>query len=207
MGVPSMPKYSLIRNISICFLFLYLSVYSQTVDFHSLYSENRISEIEDLLLQNKINHAGWEEFAKALFEENWEIAIQKYIAIYLNTQDNQIQRAVLDRISQYYYAKGLYDSANRIINDENFRKRIFSINTKKIYFGIQLAAYSSYENAIKGRDQHSKKIDNTNIMTKESGGKKLYVIVAGKFSSRQEAESYQKQLREELGIQGIIVQF
>lgn len=207
MGMPSMPKYSLIRNISICFIFLCLSVYSQTADFNSLYSENRISEIEDLLLQNKINHDGWKEFAKALFEENWEIAIQKYIDIYVNTQDNQIQRAVLDRISQYYYAKGLYDSANRIINDENFRKRIFSINTKKIYFGIQLAAFSSYENALKGRDQYSKKIDNTNIMTKESGGKKLYVIVAGKFSSKQEAESYRKQLREELGIQGIIVQF
>jgi len=207
MEVSSMQKHLIFRTIVTIYLLCISFSYGQTNNIYSLYVENSISDIEDLLAKNLITNDEWLQFTKALFEEDFEVAFEKYITLYRNSTDDQLKRLILDRISQYYYAKGLYDSAERIIKDEDFRKRIFSISMKKIYFGVQLGAFTNYQNAVKGKNQYSKNLQGLEIITKKSGGKQLYVIVAGNFESREDAEKFQKEIREKYKYNSIIIQF
>lgn len=207
MEMSSMQKHRIFRIIVTIYLLCISFSYGQTINIYGLYVENRISDIETLLAKNLIKNDEWLQFTKALFEEDFEVALEKYITLYRNSTDDRLKRLILDRISQYYYAKGLYDSADRIINDEDFRKRIFSISMKKIFFGVQLGAFTNYQNAIKGKNQYSINLNNLEIITKKSGGKQLYVIVAGNFESREEAEKFQKAIREKYKYTSIIIQF
>jgi cell division septation protein DedD len=101
----------------------------------------------------------------------------------------------------------LYDSADRILKDPQFRQKIFAMNTDKISFGVQLGAFSSMENANKAKNKYSKNIDDIRIVNKQSGGKQLYVVVTGKYSTRPDAETLKQSLLNKYGYSGMVIQY
>ena len=133
--------------------------------------------------------------------------MKEYISLYNLSADPQLKKLIIDRISQYYYAKGLYDSAERLLHDEEFRKTLFSMSIEKISFGVQLGAFSTQENALKGKDKYSGKLDDIKIIKKSSSGKILFVVVAGQFDTKQKATQYMQRIKEEHGFKGIIIQY
>ncbi|MEJ2635986.1 MAG: SPOR domain-containing protein [Calditrichia bacterium] len=203
-----MQKHRFFQNIIIIFFFLGISVpFAQNDNLYKLYADNDIVELENIYSAGTISDPLWAKFIGNMFEENMENALPVYMQIYEQTSDEQLKKVTLDRISQYYYAKGFYETANRILNDKQFRQKIFSIKKESIKFGVQLGAYSTYQNALDAR----KKFENINneifIISKNSNGRNLYRIVAGKFETQLEAERLKNEMRQKFGYRGIILQY
>ena len=207
MDLPAMQKFQFFRRLILILLFISFSLQAQNHRIYDLYISNQFAEIEKMLNEEPIAEQDWKKFCQILFIEDLDAALKEYILLYNISTDNQLKKLVIDRVSQYYYAKGLYDSAERLLHDEEFRKTLFSMNIERISFGVQLGAFSTQENAIKGKDKYSGKIDDIKIIKKSSGGKILFVVVAGQFENRQKANEYLQRLKEEYGYKGIVVQF
>ena len=207
MGLPAMQESRFFRRLIPVLLIIACSVQAQGHRIYDLYTSNQYAEIEKMLNEGKIYEQDWKQFCQILFIEDLDTALKKYISLYNSSTDQQLNKLVIDRVSQYYYAKGLYDSAERILHDEEFRRKLFSMSIEKISFGVQLGAFSTHENAVKGKDKYSGKIDDIKIIKKSSGGKILFVVVAGQFDNRQKAEQYLHRLTKEYGYKGIVIQF
>lgn len=207
MVMPTMQKYQYICGIIVIILLMYSAAMSQNQDVAQLYINDKISDIEQLYNDGKISRPDWQKFAAALFTENLDDALNQYIELYHYTRDQQLRRFIIDRVSQYYYAKGLYDSAERLLKDNGFRERIFTINIEKIYFGVQLGAFSSQDNALTAKEKYEKQVNNISIITKNSAGKSLFVVVAGKFENRSQAEQFKNQLKNNYGYKGMVIQY
>lgn len=164
-------------------------------------------ELASYLEKNKIADPNWEKFLQAIFSEDLDKAFPIFISTYKSTSDENLKKVILDRISQYYYAKGFYETASRVLNDEAFRSQIFSVQESKIYFGVQLGAFSSQVNANKGKQKYSNQLKEIYVVPKEANGKKLYAVIAGKFDTRKEAEQLQKFIQKNLGKKGMVVQY
>ncbi|OGB61804.1 MAG: hypothetical protein A2Y94_05150 [Caldithrix sp. RBG_13_44_9] len=202
-----MQKHRFIRFLAVLIIAFIFSAYGQEADLYQLYINGQIATLENLLVSNRIEHPEWKKFISAIFEENFDEALGQFIDIYNQTHDSRLKKVIIDRVSQYYYAKGLYDSAERILEDEGFRNQIFSMEVDKIYFGIQLGAFSSQENAANARSKFQKNISDVTIIKKNSAGKELFVVVAGKFEKKETAENYKAQLNEKYGYKGLIIQY
>jgi len=202
-----MQKYRFIRLLIILVVALIFSARGQEAEIYQLYMDGQIATLESMLASDRIQQPEWKTFISAIFQENFEEAFRQYIEIYNQTRDQRLKKVIIDRVSQYYYAKGLYDSAERILEDEKFRNQIFSIEVDKIYFGIQLGAFSSHENAAKASSKFQKNISELKIINKRSAGKELYVIIAGKFENKESAENYKNQLNKKYGYTGLIIQY
>jgi len=202
-----MQKHRFIRFLAVLIIAFIFSAYGQEADLYQLYIKGQIATLENLLVSNRIEHPEWKKFISAIFEENFDEALGQFIDIYNQTHDSRLKKVIIDRVSQYYYAKGLYDSAERILEDEGFRNQIFSMEVDKIYFGIQLGAFSSQENAANARSKFQKNISDVTIIKKNSAGKELFVVVAGKFEKKETAENYKAQLNEKYGYKGLIIQY
>ena len=72
---------------------------------------------------------------------------------------------------------------------------------------MQLGAFSSFQNAIKSKNQFSKTIDEVFIVTKKSDSKKLYLVIAGKFNKRESAAALRREIRQKFGHEGIVIQY
>jgi hypothetical protein len=202
-----MQKYRFISGVITALLLMLCSAISQQIDIYQLYSTQQFAEIEKELEAGKITDEKWQKFAEILFMENLDEALTRYISLYNNYNDDRLHKVIIDRISQYYYARGLYDSADRILKDPQFRQKIFAMNTDKISFGVQLGAFSSMENANKAKNKYSKNIDDIRIVNKQSGGKQLYVVVTGKYSTRPDAETLKQSLLNKYGYSGMVIQY
>lgn len=202
-----MQKHRFIRFLAVLIIAFIFSAYGQEADLYQLYINGQIATLENLLASNRIEHPEWKKFISAIFEENFDEALGQFIDIYNRTHDSRLKKVIVDRVSQYYYAKGLYDSAERILEDEGFRNQIFSMEVDKIYFGIQLGAFSSQENAANARSKFQKNISDVTIIKKNSAGKELFVVVAGKFEKKETAENYKAHLNEKYGYKGLIIQY
>jgi SPOR domain len=200
-------KYRFIRLLVILVSVVSFSAHGQEVDLYQLYIDGQIATLESMLASDQIKQLEWKTFISAIFQENFDEALRQFINIYHHTRDQRLKKLVVDRVSQYYYAKGLYDSAERILEDEGFRNQIFSVEEEKIYFGVQLGAFSSYENAANASTKFQKNISDITVIKKNSAGKVLYVILTGKFENKDSAENYKNQLNKKYGYKGIIIQY
>jgi hypothetical protein len=205
MDLPTMQNYRLIQYL-IIFLF-YLNLSAQPEYWYQMYTNNNMAELDDLLKTGKIDDPDWKSLIECLFIEEMDLALHQYVQIYENSNNLLLKRVVLDRISQYYYSKGLYDTAKRIVTDEKFRNQIFSLKKRTIYFGVQLGAFSSYENALKSKNSYSGRLKELSIITKNKNGRKLYLIVAGKYNIRQNAEILRENIKHNLREQGLVIQY
>ena len=205
MDLSSVQKHRFVQYL-ILFLLLSSSVLSaQSELWFRLYTENKIGELKKLLNEHKIANPDWANFVEILFEEEVENALPRYVDLYRNADDKKLKKIILDRISQYYYARGFYNTAHRIIEDEDFRNQIFSSKAQKKHYGVQLGAFSSYENALKNKKKYLSKLKYVSIITKQKNNRKLYIVVAGKFGTKEEAIKLKTRIRNEYGQKGIII--
>jgi hypothetical protein len=206
MDMSGMQKYRYLPCLIFCLLIQTIA-YSQTQKWYNAYLSNDITALQTDLEKNSLTDPDWKQFVQAIFIEDVEEALPQFIVLYQRTADTKLKKIILDRISQYYYAKGFYETANRILTDENFRTQIFSVREEQIYFGVQLGAFSSFDNAEKAKKKYSGSIKDIYIITKESSGKKLYAVIAGKFKNREDAEKLEKEIQEKFTKKGMITQY
>ncbi len=207
MGMSTMQKHRFIQYLIVALFFLVQVLHAQSEHWYRLYVDQEILQLKQLLDKNEISDAQWRQFVEVLFQEEMEDVLPAYMRIYENTTDPLLKKAVLDRISQYYYARGFYDTANRILDDDQFRNQLFYINKEKIHFGVQLGAFSTYQNALNAKNKFERQLSQVQILTKQKNGKKLYIVISGSYSDKQSADRYRQKLKRDLGIKGIIVQY
>lgn len=70
-------------------------------------------------------------------------------------------------------------------------------------FSIQVGAFSTYSNAIRFASQFQNY--STKISEKESGGKKIFVVLVGNFKTESEARDAMQVLKNQYNVDGIIV--
>jgi hypothetical protein len=206
MDLSGMQKYRYLQYLIYWFLFQTV-VYSQTQKWYNAYLSNDMMALQTDLEKNNITDPDWKLFVQTIFIEDVEEALPQFTILYQKTADPKLKKIILDRISQYYYAKGFYETADRILTDENFRNQIISVREEQIYFGIQLGAFSSLENAEKAKKKYSGSIQDIYIIIKESSGKKLYAVIAGKFKNRNDAEKLEKEIQKKFTMKGMITQY
>ncbi len=202
-----MQKHRFIQYIVFATIITVVSLNAQSDYWYRLYLDNDFNTIEQLLKERKISSPQWNRFFNLLFEENGEDALVDYVQLFNEANDAKLKKLLLDRISQYYYAKGLYTTAKRLYDDPNFRAYLFSSKQDKQYYGVQLGAYSTYQNALASQKKLPQSLKNIHILTKNINGKTLYVIVAGKYSNQAQAKKLFQQLKDQFNIQGMIISF
>jgi hypothetical protein len=200
-----MQKHRFIQYLIIFVICTHL--YSQPERWYQLYVDNNTSELENLLQAGQVNNPEWHAALKLLFSEEIDKIFLQFIELYETTTDNLLKKIILDRVSQYYYAKGLYDTAERLLKEEHFRNQIFSLKKRSIRFGVQLGAFSLYNNALKSKSEFSGKINNLSIITKSKKGRKLYILVAGKFNSKEDAEVMKNRIFSNFNHEGMVIQY
>jgi len=200
-------KHRFVQYLIISVVLVSSSLLAQPDNWFRLYTENNIVELKKLLDEKKITDTNWASFVEILYEEEVENALPRFVDLYKNARDKKLKKIILDRISQYYYARGFYTTANRIIEDKDFRDQIFSTKVQKKYFGVQLGAFSSYDNALKSKKKYLSKIKHVSIITKQRNNRKLYVVVVGKLGTKEEAIKLKTRIRDEFGQKGIIIQY
>ena len=199
-----MPKF---RYILLILLFLSITIFADTGEVEQLYRQNDIVTLEKLLNDNKINQPDWHDFVTILFVENSEEAIPRLVELHGKSDDVRLKNLIVDRISQYYYAKGLYNSANKIIEDPEFRSQIFTSRQNEISFGVQVGAFSSFDNASKAKSKYQSITNDIFIVPKTNKGKKLYTVVLGKFVNRDAANQLKQQVYQKLNQNAMIIQY
>ncbi len=110
-----MQKHRFIQLLISLVLCTFLWALGQEPDYYQLYLTGQTVTLEQLLIDQQIKSSEWKKFVEALFQENFDQAFKSYIELYNQTGDNRLKKAVIDRVSQYYYAKGLYESADRLL--------------------------------------------------------------------------------------------
>jgi len=153
-------------------------------------------------------------FLKAVFEEDADRAFALYQQINETAPDNPIFERALWRMCQYNYAKGLYktcydmvirfrrvfprsrfsDSAKEMqqrVEDklENEPEAVLPPPEPHTKYTIQIVAFSSRTNAQRGLNSLQKRgLTGALIKEQQVGGRKLYKIWVGEFSTREEAQ-------------------
>lgn len=198
-----------------------------TARLADLYRSHQISELQRLNNGNGITDAGWRLFIAAIFETDAETGSQMMLQAYSKSNDAQLHQFIRNRVSQFYSARGYYDTSRRILEDEAFFQRIISVNSsskiknknrsgeaaiqsideKGNHFGIQVGAFSTLENAENIRRKYQKTYADAKVMKKVRNGNSLFIVVVGKYSSREEAESAIPAINNKLSVKGYIIQF
>jgi hypothetical protein len=210
-----MQKYRLFFFSNLIILFLIISFSIQLFgqsnsELANLYENNQLVKLKQYSDNDQINDPHWRVFVKTLFEQNADSALGIFAAIYRLTQDKVLQQFIIERISDYYYARGYYKTAERLLKDKKYFNETISaqhkLKTETKNFGIQIGAFSSYENALSLKNKVLKRADNVAIINKDSNDENLYVVVVGKFSDRKAAER-ELQVLKQKNINGFIVTY
>ena len=74
-------------------------------------------------------------------------------------------------------------------------------------FGIQVGAYSTYDNARRASRKYLSAYSNTRVLIKPKTGLDLYVVVIGGYPTREEAASKIDEISNRFKVKGYIVQY
>jgi len=73
-------------------------------------------------------------------------------------------------------------------------------------YGVQVASLTDYENVLKQvANLQTKHFSNILIKTENAGGEKIYKIVLGQYETRDQANSYKKDLKRKKKINGFVI--
>lgn len=201
---------------------------SQTADeLAGLYRENRILELDALRKNGSIARADWKTFADALFEPDAEAAAPKMIEAYSLSSDRVLKAIIRERLSQFYAARGYYETAKRILTDDEFFQGVVALKATRRperqtaepgskppkvsetgqIFGVQVGAYSSYENAERASRKYLQSYPNSLVLEKTKEGSSLYVVVIGGYPSREEAAAVIEGIQKQFKVKGYIIQY
>ncbi len=220
------------KQYGVCALWLVLALclnsFAQTdMTLAKLYQSGKLVELQNLHQQNKIQTADWKLFVDAIFESDAESASQKMLSAYSVSKDPQLQNFIKKRVSQFYSARGYYETSRRILEDESFFQRIIAINNdrqtknkngsgKKTVqpidengkqFGIQVGAFSTVQNARNVSRKYQKYYSDTKVMKKTRNGNSLYIVVIAGYNSREDAEKAIPAINNQLNVKGYIIQY
>lgn len=219
------------QRILAIFLFLFCTftmLYGQSsAELAGLYRNNDISTLSDYLKNDAIQNQDWQLFVDALFIDDAETATAQMMEAYLISNDDALQSFIRTRISLFYAAKGYYETARKIVEDQHSFQEIVSIKVAKhrknferkerpryrqpsrisASYGIQLGAFSSYENAEKTSELYNQKYKNTEIIRKDREGIPLYIVLIGSYDSRRAAEEALPEINQTFNVNGYIIQY
>lgn len=211
-----MQKYRFFFFFKIIIVFILILIFSNQAfaqsnsELVSLYENQQLLTLKEYYDNNKIHDPDWKLFIEALFKQNADSSLKIFSNVNIASQDKILGKFIVERISDYYYARGYYKTSERLLKDKKFVDEIISVENESkadaVNFGIQIGAFSSYENALKLKNKVLKEIKNVTIVNKDSNGENLYVVVIGKYSDRKSAESELHSL-EEKNIRGFVIQY
>jgi hypothetical protein len=206
-----------------------LVVFAQSSgDLARLYRDNRILELNDLRQKDLIRASDWKIFVDALFEPDGERAVQKMLQAYSMSSDSKLKDSIRNRVSQFYSARGYYETSRRILEEEKFFEGVVSLkqsstpapsrsapaenNIKRVKedgqtFGVQVGAYSTHENAQHASQKYLSVYPKTKVMNKAQNGVNLYVVVVGGYPSREGAAAQIDKISEQFKVKGYIIQY
>lgn len=200
---------------------------SQSDNLAGLYRDNRIQELEALRKNGSIAGEDWKMFTDALFEPDAEAAVPKMVEAYSISADRALKTIIQERLSQFYAARGYYETAKRILSDDEFFQGVVALKASRQpesktagpgstiprvsesgqIFGVQVGAYSSYENAGRASQKYRQNYSNVLVLEKERPGSNLYVVVIGGYSTREEAAAVMEGIQKEFKVKGYIIQY
>lgn len=189
-----------------------------------MYRQHQVLKLETLHREGRVPFSDWKEFLTALFLPEADVAVNRMAVVYASSQDAQLKSFIRDRTARLYAARGYYESARRIREDDRFFQRILAMRrqnatrpasptsgearlSRKQRFGIQVGAYRAYNNAVKARQKFQRDYSDTRILTKVRDGEKLYVVVIGEYPTREKAESALQTIRTIFKVKGYIIQY
>lgn len=182
-------------------------------ELSELYENQQLLVLKKHLDNNQIYSADWKMFVNALFEPNADSALDMFATVYKTSSDKKLKEYVTERIAEYYYARGYYKTSERILEDKRFlnetveKKDNERIQSTGSSFGIQIGAFSSYDNAAKKKDELMKKFEDVTIINKKSKSQTLYVVVVGNYSNREAAEKGLQVIKRKTNVNGFIIQY
>ncbi len=209
----------------LCFVLIFgigASLIGQEEDLAKLYREQNWVELEELVKEGLIVSPDWQAFLLAALEPEADLAVPRMFAAYRQSSNEQLRRIIRERISQYYAAQGYYETARRIVEDEPFFRSLAALksdrrsssapppppnNRSAAYFGVQLGAFRLKSGAEKEKKRYQEKYPNAVVLEKSRGSERFYVVVVGGYASRNEAEQAKKELKNQLHIEGYIIQY
>jgi len=180
-------------------------------ELSELYENQQFLKLRQYYEGDQIHDSNWKRFIEALSEDNADSAMVMFAEVYRTTQDRLLKKHVGERISDYYYAKGYYKTAERLLRDKKFLEQTVSAQPEQetsntIGYGIQVGAFGNYENALALKNKMLKKNRNVTIVNKNAEGGNLFLVVIGKFSEREVAERELRSLRSN-NVGGFIIQY
>lgn len=180
-------------------------------ELSELYENQQFLKLRQYYEGNQIHDSNWKRFIEALSEDDADSAMVTFAEVYRTTQDRLLKKHVGERISDYYYAKGYYRTAERLLRDKEFLEQTVSAQPEQetsntIGYGIQVGAFGNYENALALKNKMLKKNRNVTIVNKNAEGGNLFLVVIGKFSEREVAERELRSLRSN-NVGGFIIQY
>lgn len=172
-------------------------------------------------------------FLDAVLKENGQEAIVIYQDIVDNHAKSKYADAALYRIFSYYFALGLYETAQEklkqlknsypaspyiLVADQNLstlektdpqKNHSTVVETEQKVeennFTIQAGAFTNHDNANKLMSEFEAAGIYSNVGQKIVGGTTFHIVYAGKFEKREDAESFLQVLNSRYNINGTIV--
>jgi len=181
--------------------------HAQDEPWRQMYRQGNWIELKAWVQEGKVTNPCWQQFLQAIFLEQADSAIGVWASLVKQCSDKEIRRGIRDRVSRYYYARGYYETAERIQNDDDFFQKILAIRRGPHRFGVQLGAFRTYRNALNWKQKWEGKIHPLQIVNKTRAGRRLYTVVGGMFRQRSEAENFRRRLKRQFGIDGYVIAF
>lgn len=211
-----MQKHRFVFHLSILFIISLLllspELFGQTeAELERLYENEQLMSLKNYQDGNRISDPQWRMFIDALYTKDADSALEMFAAAYNNTRNKTLQKYIVQRVSDYYYARGYYKTSERLLKDRKYFNKIISqpqqSESSEEYYGIQIGAFSNYANASSMKNRWMKKIQNLTIVNKKSNGEDLYVVIAGKHSTKEAAEKELQAIKQKININGFVIQF
>ncbi len=214
-------------------------LYSQEVDiipYLKAIENGNIGQAKEALVDLKEKNADDPSvmFLDAVLKENGQEAVVIYQDIVDNHPKSKYADASLYRIFSYYYALGLYETAQEKLKqlkssyptspyiqvaDQNLsaleksdiqetQTRLEEINPKveeNYKFTIQAGAFTNFDNAKKLIEEFESASIFCNLGQKTVGGTIFHVVYAGKFEKYEDAENFLQVVNSRYKVNGSIV--
>lgn len=217
-------------------LLLTLPVYSQEADiipYLKQIEQGKSDEVKSKLseLKNTYPNSSNVMFLEAVLTENAQDAVVVYQEIVNKFPKSAFADAALYRIYSYYFALGLYNTADKYLtklktnypdspyikmaslnkSDEDVNKpqQVQSsddVNEKDYKYTIQAGAFTNAENADKLYQQFVTAGMKSFVKDKNVGGTVFKVVYVGQFMSKDKADSFLQIVNSQFNITGRVVE-
>ena len=223
----------------ITLIFSFGKLYSQEADivpYLKAIENGNIAEAKEALMDLKEKSANDPSvmFLDAVLKENGQEAIVIYQDIVDNHSKSKYADAALYRIFSYYFALGLYETAQEklkklknsyqaspyiVVADQNL-STLEKTNIQKTdsnagetkqkveenyNYTIQAGAFTNLENAHNLKSEFEAAGIYSSLGQKVVGGTTFHIVYAGKFEKREDAESFLQVINSKYNINGNIV--